>query len=123
MSKWIRIPAFFALAFVGAAVWAFVAGALGAPSIVVSLGGCENHCRWPDESPVSVFLTLLSVCGGFLSSQTRICWPKYCGGQMSALGQKQTFHVAVRESALPPKADIVLQCGNVRLVPRADMYG
>ncbi len=38
MSKWIRIPAFFALAFVGAAVWAFVAGALGAPGMVVSLG-------------------------------------------------------------------------------------
>ena len=40
---------------------------------------------------------------------------------MSALGQKPTFHAAVQESALPPKADIVLQCGNVRLVPIADI--
>jgi len=38
MSKWMRIPLIFALAFVGAAVWGFVAVALGAPSIVVSLG-------------------------------------------------------------------------------------
>ena len=38
MPKWMRIPLIFALAFVGAAVWGFVAVALGAPSIVVSLG-------------------------------------------------------------------------------------
>ncbi len=40
---------------------------------------------------------------------------------MSALGQKQTFHVAVRESALPPKADITAALQNVRLVPKADI--
>ena len=40
---------------------------------------------------------------------------------MSALGQNRTFHAAVRESALPPKADIIVQCNNVRLVPQADI--
>jgi len=40
---------------------------------------------------------------------------------MSALGQNRTFHVAVRESALPTKADIWVQCSNVRLVPIADI--
>ena len=40
---------------------------------------------------------------------------------MSALGQKRTFYAAVRESALPPKADIGGATQNVRLVPRADM--
>ena len=40
---------------------------------------------------------------------------------MSALGQKRTFYVAVQESALPPKADIWVQCNNVRLVPIADI--
>ena len=40
---------------------------------------------------------------------------------MSALGQKRTSHAAVRESALPPKADIDAAAQNVRLVPKADM--
>ena len=40
---------------------------------------------------------------------------------MSALGQKQTFHAALRESALPPKADIGAAVQNVRLVPIADI--
>ncbi len=40
---------------------------------------------------------------------------------MSALGQKQTFYAAVRESALPPKADISAAVQNVRLVPIADI--
>ena len=40
---------------------------------------------------------------------------------MSALGQKPTFHVAVRESALPPKADIATATQNVRFVPIVDI--
>jgi hypothetical protein len=32
---------------------------------------------------------------------------------MSALGQKRKSHVAVRESALPPKADIAATMQNV----------
>ncbi len=39
----------------------------------------------------------------------------------SALGQKQTFYAAVRESALPPKADMPIAVQNVRLVPIADI--
>ncbi len=35
----------------------------------------------------------------------------------SALGQNRTFHVAVQESALPPKADINVAVQYVRLVP------
>ncbi len=42
---------------------------------------------------------------------------------MSALGQKRTFYVAVRESALPPKADINVAVQYVRLVPIADIWG
>ena len=37
------------------------------------------------------------------------------------MGQKRTFHVAVQESALPPKADIHGATQNVRLVPIADI--
>ncbi len=40
---------------------------------------------------------------------------------MSALGQKQTSHVAVQESALPPKADIGAAMQYVRFVPIADI--
>jgi hypothetical protein len=40
---------------------------------------------------------------------------------MSALGQKQTPNSQPVMSALPPKADIVLQGGNVRFVPKADI--
>ncbi len=40
---------------------------------------------------------------------------------MSALGQKQTFYVALRESALPPKADIGCAAQYVRFVPKADV--
>jgi hypothetical protein len=39
----------------------------------------------------------------------------------SALGQNRTFYVAVRESALPPKADIHVAVQYVRLVPIADI--
>ena len=39
---------------------------------------------------------------------------------MSALGQKQTFSDVRPMSALPPKADIGTQSGNVRFVPKAD---
>ncbi len=42
-------------------------------------------------------------------------------GRMSALGHKRTFYVAVRESALPPKADMDAATQNVRLVPIADI--
>jgi len=37
--------------------------------------------------------------------------------RMSALGQKQTFERLRLMSALPPKADIRTQSGNVRFVP------
>jgi hypothetical protein len=40
---------------------------------------------------------------------------------MSALGQKQTFAVQKRMSALPPKADIDSGSRNVRFVPKADI--
>jgi hypothetical protein len=40
---------------------------------------------------------------------------------MSAMGQKQTSSRPVAMSALPPKADIVHHCGNVRFVPEADI--
>jgi hypothetical protein len=40
---------------------------------------------------------------------------------MSALGQKQTFAVQKRMSALPPIADIRGVLADVRLVPIADM--
>jgi hypothetical protein len=40
---------------------------------------------------------------------------------MSALGQKQTFGSRNVMSALPPKADIVHDGGNVRFVPKADI--
>ena len=40
---------------------------------------------------------------------------------MSALGQMPTFYVAVRESALPSKADIQGAPQYVCLVPRADI--
>src|SRR5262249_55626317 len=39
---------------------------------------------------------------------------------MSALGQKQTFSEVCAMSALPPKADIGTQQGDVRFVPKAD---
>src|SRR5262249_59819616 len=39
---------------------------------------------------------------------------------MSALGQKRTSESAEAMSALPPKADIGTQSGNVRFVPKAD---
>jgi hypothetical protein len=42
-------------------------------------------------------------------------------GQMSALGQKQTFCDAGAMSALPPKADMCDAKSNVRLVPKADI--
>ena len=41
---------------------------------------------------------------------------------MSALGYKRTFHAALRESALPPKADIGIAMQNVRLVPKAAIW-
>ena len=40
---------------------------------------------------------------------------------MSALGQKQTLQHVRPMSALPPKADIGTQSGNVRFVPKADI--
>ena len=40
---------------------------------------------------------------------------------MSALGHKRTFYVALRESALPPKADMGAAVQNVRFVPIADI--
>jgi hypothetical protein len=40
---------------------------------------------------------------------------------MSALGQKQTSENVRLMSALPPKADIRTQSGNVRFVPKADL--
>jgi len=40
---------------------------------------------------------------------------------MSALGQKQTLGHARAMSALPPKADIETQSGDVRFVPKADI--
>jgi len=40
--------------------------------------------------------------------------------RMSALGQKQTSGQVGVMSALPPKADIGTQSGNVRFVPKAD---
>jgi len=39
----------------------------------------------------------------------------------TALGQKRTFRDADAMSALPPKADIGTQLGNVRFVPKADI--
>ena len=42
---------------------------------------------------------------------------------MSALGQKQTFHVAKAMSALPPKVGIPQRDWHVRFVPEADMIG
>jgi len=39
------------------------------------------------------------------------------------LGQKRTFTHLRPMSALPPKADIGTQSGNVRFVPKADMKG
>ncbi len=36
-------------------------------------------------------------------------------------GTHRTSHAAVRESALPPKADIGAAVQNVRLVPKADI--
>jgi hypothetical protein len=38
---------------------------------------------------------------------------------MSALGQKRTFWSSNAMSAIPPRADIVRQGGNVRFVPKA----
>jgi hypothetical protein len=40
---------------------------------------------------------------------------------MSALGQEQTFSGRVPMYALPPKADILSQPHNARLVPKADI--
>jgi hypothetical protein len=40
---------------------------------------------------------------------------------MSALGHKQTFHIARAMSALPPKADIRGGERDVRFVPKADI--
>jgi hypothetical protein len=40
---------------------------------------------------------------------------------MSALGQKQTFAVQKRMSALPPKADMCGAKRDVRFVPKADI--
>ena len=40
---------------------------------------------------------------------------------MSALGQKQTSEHDWTMSALPPKADMVQQDGDVRFVPKADI--
>jgi len=40
---------------------------------------------------------------------------------MSALGQKQTFAVQKRMSALPPKADMCGATRDVRFVPIADI--
>jgi hypothetical protein len=40
---------------------------------------------------------------------------------MSALGQKQTFAVQKRMSALPPKADMCSATRHVRFVPIADI--
>jgi len=40
---------------------------------------------------------------------------------MSALGQKQTLGMVRPMSALPPKADIGTQSGDVRFVPEADI--
>jgi hypothetical protein len=40
---------------------------------------------------------------------------------MSAMGQKQTSDHVQSMSALPPKADIGTQSGNVRFVPKADI--
>ena len=40
---------------------------------------------------------------------------------MSALGQKQTFAVQKRMSALPPKADMCSALAHVRFVPIADI--
>src|SRR5215469_11290667 len=42
---------------------------------------------------------------------------------MSALGQKQTSEHDWTMSALPPKADMVQQDGDVRFVPKADIRG
>ena len=41
---------------------------------------------------------------------------------MSALGQKQTFAVHKRMSALPPKADMCSATRHVRFVPKADIH-
>jgi len=38
------------------------------------------------------------------------------------LGQKRTLRLVSLMSALPPKADMVQQAGNVRFVPKADMF-
>ena len=42
-------------------------------------------------------------------------------GEMSALGQKQTFAVQNGMSALPPKADMCSASAHVRFVPIADI--
>jgi hypothetical protein len=40
---------------------------------------------------------------------------------MSALGQKRTSRSEITMSALPPKADMAQDGGNVRFVPKADV--
>ncbi len=82
---------------------------------------CEKvaHAPSPSRRPERYHGSIASQCpngfsGALVWANQTSKLPSVGSGAMSALGHKRTFHVAVRESALPPKADMATAVQNVR---------
>jgi len=75
-----------------------------------------KRCAFPRQDLLQVFPSL-SALGPTQRRNYERFPPLVMVGQMSALGQKQTFSDVRRMSALPPEADIHQRDWHVRFVP------